>query len=85
MGLTKLPSSIELISNVEVVHLQNNNLQTLPLSISKLTLLKLFDLSNNPVAVEINWSGLELQEVPEILQFISTLRNLDLSGWQSAG
>ncbi len=68
-GLKELPESFCELTELEVLHLQHNELTMLPVNIGKLTKLRKLDLEAN-----------QLTELPESFKQLTSLKSLLLSG-----
>jgi hypothetical protein len=66
--LTKIPSSIGRLRNLELLDLRNNQLTSLPTTIGNLTKLKYLNLDNNPIRI-----------IPESIGHLSKLTTLELN------
>lgn len=65
-GLTQLPEEITYLENLDELHLYNNELITLPPCISKLSFLKIINLSLNPIE-ELPSTLLDLPNLQKII------------------
>ncbi|MHA1192340.1 MAG: leucine-rich repeat domain-containing protein [Promethearchaeota archaeon] len=65
--LSTLPESIGNLSSLKELSLKNNELTTLPVSLWRCKNLESLDLNNNPW--EGKWKGIDVYDVPKVLEF----------------